>query len=103
MTPNKPVSIYLQVNHPDGHEGVMWCEDKIHEDDVEYVRKDLTIAKSEVEELIDSLDSLPDMVHPKTGEDYKKMWKMAQNRIDHFYGRNKIVDGKYVPLGKEQG
>ena len=29
----------------------------------------------ELWELLDSIDTLPDMVHPSSGEDYKRLWK----------------------------
>ena len=34
--------------------------------------------------VLDDIDSLPDMIHPTTGEDYKKLWRMIQKRIDAF-------------------
>jgi len=32
--------------------------------------------------LLDSIDSLPDMIHPTTLEDYKKLWRMVVIRIN---------------------
>ena len=46
-----PKVIYLQLLDDDGNEvgEVTWCEDKIHEDDIKYVRYDLVaVTSSEV-------------------------------------------------------
>ena len=33
-------------------------------------------------DLLDSIDSLPDMIHPKTLEDHEKCWKMMVKRAE---------------------
>jgi len=35
-----PKVIYLQWNNPDEDWGVLWCPDRINDDDVEYIKKD---------------------------------------------------------------
>jgi len=41
MTANKaPEKIYLQVDPDEWIDGITWCEDRINDSDVEYVRSD---------------------------------------------------------------
>ena len=44
-----PKKIYLQVEPEDDiHEGITWCEDRINDTDIEYIRADL--AKEKVDD-----------------------------------------------------
>ena len=47
-TSKHPKEIYLQVESEDDfHEGITWCEDKINDTDVKYIRSDLVVAVME--------------------------------------------------------
>ena len=45
-------------------------------------------AIKDVEEVLDSIDTLPDMIHPTTGDDYRKLWSMIQKRINDYKSLN---------------
>ena len=57
MSDKPPDTIWLQWDDADPHEGVMWCEDRINDNDLEYVKRTpLTDAAP------DMLAALTDMV-----------------------------------------
>ena len=62
-----PDKIYLQFNHDlDGL--TTWCEDKIYDDDIEYIRKDsVEQLESENEQLKNKLEKLKEYIHHKEG------------------------------------
>ena len=52
-----PITLWLQWEHPDPHEGATWCVDKIHDDDIEYVLKEWV---DEKERILDESDQAMD-------------------------------------------
>jgi hypothetical protein len=58
-----PEKIYLQYEETDPHEGVTWCEDKLHDTDVPYVLQAQCMAvigeyKERVNELVSALHTI---------------------------------------------
>ncbi|HDZ25563.1 hypothetical protein LCGC14_0963580 [marine sediment metagenome] len=102
VTVNKPASIeekiYLQ---PFDGEQKTWCADKTSDEDVEYIRADLVITKSEVEkEIVGGRCGFLYTDEPDIeGGKYKQGWEDGRE-----WGANKLE--RYLNdtlLGKEQG
>ncbi len=91
--------IYLQVD-PDGEtacdwvDGITWCEDRINESDIVYVRADLTNTSEKLKRIAGIIERVDNRCMAADGPVTPTLQEMTQSEISEIYKLASQEEGK---------